>query len=116
MARGATDDKTDQGGELRGSAKMGVAVISGATFTNKPVTYYDVNGIAIFEGDIALGPVDAVEKATAAAREAVAADPTIAYGVGITGSQFRWPNCRIPYEIDPNLPNQQRVTDAITHW
>ncbi|HEX8851053.1 MAG TPA: Dot/Icm T4SS effector Zinc-dependent metalloprotease LegP [Gemmatimonadaceae bacterium] len=103
-------------GDLRGSQKMGTAVISGATFTNKSVVYYDVNGIAIVEGDIALGPTAQVEATMAASRDAVAADPQIAYGVGISGSQFRWPNCRIPYEIDPNLPNQQRVTDAIAHW
>jgi hypothetical protein len=95
---------------------MGVAVISGATFTNKSVVYYAVDGIAIIEGDIALGTVDSVKAATDAARAAVAADPAIALGVGITGSQFRWPNCQVPYEIDPNLPNQQRVTDAIAHW
>jgi len=34
----------------------------------------------------------------------------------ITGSQYRWPNCSIPYDIDPGLPNQNRVTDAIAHW
>jgi hypothetical protein len=95
---------------------MDVAVISGATFANKSVTYYDVDGIAIVEGDIALGTVEAVQAATAAARDAVAADPSIAFGVGITGSQFRWPGCQIPYEIDPALPNQQRVTNAIAHW
>jgi len=91
-------------------------VISGATFTNKSVVYYEVEGIAIVEGDIALGTVEQVRAATAAARQAVVSDPNIAFGVGITGSQFRWPNCQIPYEIDPNLPNQQRVTDAIAHW
>jgi hypothetical protein len=106
----------DRPGEERGSAKMGVAVISGATFTNKSVTYYDVNGMALVEGDIALGTIDDITKATAAAREFLSANPNVAFGVGITGSQFRWPNCRIPYDIDPALPNQQRVTDAIAHW
>jgi hypothetical protein len=95
---------------------MDVAVISGATFTNKSVTYYNVEGVAVVEGDIALGAVDEVRTATEAARQAVTSDPNIAFGVGITGSQFRWPNCRIPYEIDPALPNQERVTDAIAHW
>jgi hypothetical protein len=103
-------------GELRGGPVMGTAVISGATFTNKSVTYYEVGGVALIEGDIALGSVEAVKAATDAAREAVASDPQIAFGVGIPGSQFRWPNCRIPFEIDPALPNQQRVTDAIAHW
>ena len=33
-----------------------------------------------------------------------------------TGAQFRWPNCVVPFTIDPALPNQARVTDAIAHW
>jgi hypothetical protein len=102
--------------EFQGAPAMGVAVISGSTFTNKSVTYYEVEGMAIVEGDIALGTLDNIKQATAAARQAVVGDPSVAFGVGIPGSSFRWPNCRIPYEIDPALPNQQRVTDAIAHW
>lgn len=111
-----SNSDTFGGGEFRGSPTMGTAVISGATFANKSVTYYDVEGVAIIEGDIAIGIVSDIEQRTAAAREAVSADPNIAFSVGITGSQFRWPNCQVPYEIDPALPNQQRVTDAIAHW
>lgn len=103
-------------GEASGSPKMGTAVVTGTTFTNKSVVYYDVNGMAVVEGDIALGTVDHVETVMEASREAVNADPQVAFGVGITGSQFRWPNCTIPYEIDPALPNQGRVTTAIAHW
>jgi Astacin (Peptidase family M12A) len=36
--------------------------------------------------------------------------------VVIPGDQFRWPGCRIPFTIDPGLPNQARVTQAIAHW
>jgi astacin len=100
-----------QGGE------RGVAIISGVTFPNRAVVFSDVNGMALVEGDIALGPVDQVGAATEAARETAVADPEqVAFGVGITGSRFRWPNCEMPYEIDPNLPNQDRVTDAVAHW
>ena len=34
--------------------------------------------------------------------------------VGRTGG--RWANNTVYYLIDPNLPNQQRVIDAINHW
>jgi hypothetical protein len=95
---------------------MGVAVISGATFRNKAVVYYEVENMAIVEGDIAIGSVADVKQAMAAAREVAAADPGVALGIGITGIKYRWPNYVIPYEIDPNLPNKQRVTDAIAHW
>lgn len=106
----------DESPERQGAPAMDVAVISGATFINKSVTYYEVEGMALVEGDIALGELETVKTATDAARQAVVGDPNVAFGVGITGSQFRWPNCRMPYEVDPALPDQQRVTDAIAHW
>ena len=117
MAR--TSESSGDGGpvesdELRGSPRMDVAVISGATFQQKSVTYYDVDGVAIVEGDIALGPTEEVRATTERIREAVGSG--MAFGVGVSGSQFRWPNMQMPYEIDPALPNQQRVTDAIAHW
>jgi hypothetical protein len=115
--KGAKDRPPEGEGEQRGSPQMGTAVIRGNTFGTRSVTFYDVDGMALVEGDIAIGPTDLVVAATDAAREAIAAgDPEIARGVGITGSQYRWPNCQIPYEIDPALPNQARVTDAIAHW
>jgi hypothetical protein len=106
----------DESPERQGGPVMDLAVVSGATFTNKSVTYYEVGGMALVEGDIALGQLEKVKTATDAARRAVVADPDVAFGVGITGSQFRWPNCRMAYEIDPALPNRQRVTDAVAHW
>ena len=115
--RGAKDQPPGGSGEERGSPRMGTAVIRGSTFGTRSVTYYDVDGMALVEGDIAIGPTDQVAAATDAARVAIASnDPEIAMGVGITGSQFRWPNCQVPYDIDPALPNQARVTDAIAHW
>lgn len=113
---GSEEGSKSDSPEQRGAPVMGTAVISGATFTNKSVVYYEVEGVAIIEGDICLGQVDEVKRANDMAREAATTNPQIAFGVGIPGSQFRWPNCRIPYEIDPALPNQQRVTDAIAHW
>jgi hypothetical protein len=108
--------EADEKPEQSSGPTMDVAVISGATFRNKPVTYYETGGRAMVEGDISLGPVDAVRSRTEAARKLIAGGGAVAFGVGITGAQYRWPNCRIPYEIDPALPNQQRVTDAIAHW
>lgn len=37
-------------------------------------------------------------------------------GAAIKGASYRWSNRRVPYEIAWNLPNQQRVHDAIAHW
>jgi hypothetical protein len=42
----------------------------------------------------------------------------VVHGVGITGEQFRWPNGRVPFEIDATVPAQARthITNAIAHW
>lgn len=90
------------------------ALIAGANFRGKAVQYVAIDGLAMFEGDIVLGTVEEVEAETQALR----AERTgaVASAVLITGNQFRWPNCVVPYTIDPALPNQQRVTDAIAHW
>jgi hypothetical protein len=113
---GAGDDvqRAEQYGTLPEDPRIGTALVAGNTFPVKAIQYVEVDGMAIVEGDIALGSVDAVDSATTAMREQ--AGTGVAFGVGITGDQFRWPNCRIPYEIDPSLPNQTRVTDAIAHW
>jgi len=34
----------------------------------------------------------------------------------ITGAQFRWPGGVVPFTIDPEMPNQGRVNDAIAYW
>lgn len=90
------------------------ALISGATFHGKAVQYVALDGLAMFEGDIVLGTVEEVQAETEALRSEMTGG--MASAVLITGSQFRWPNCVVPYTIDPALPNQQRVTDAIAHW
>ena len=112
---GGDDQGGNQGGEFRSSTQIGTAIIGGNTFPARAVQYAVVDGLAIFEGDIILGTVEEVERQSSAVRDAAASD-MVTHGVVITGDRFRWPNCEIPFEIDPNLPNQQRVTDAIAHW
>jgi hypothetical protein len=83
--------------------------IQGNTFDLKEVRYSAINGEAIFGGDISLGSVEDMET--------LAKDVQVGeFGVGLTGNQFRWRGGLIPFEIDPTLANQQRVTDAIQHW
>ncbi|MGC1209223.1 MAG: M12 family metallopeptidase [Ornithinimicrobium sp.] len=88
-------------------------LISGVTFSAKPVQYLAVEGRAMFEGDICLGSVDELERGVGLSQ---ASDDVVALGVGITGAQYRWPGALMPYDIDSSLPNQARVTDAIAHW
>lgn len=112
--RGPTEDLPGAEGQNLRVDEIRSGVISGATFTNKTVQYAVVGDLAVFEGDIVLGTVEEVDRATELAH--AAGDDLIAHGVGITGSQYRWPNALMPYEIDPALPNKARVTDAIAHW
>jgi hypothetical protein len=89
----------------------GTALVTAKTFDIKALPYAEVDGMAIFEGDIVLGPVTDIR---AAANDSGGQLPQ--YACGITGQNVRWPNGVVPYEIDAALPNQQRVTDAIAHW
>lgn len=108
------DFRSERRGGATGRARVGTALVETSTGKQMAVQYVEVDGVAMVEGDIALGPVDAVETRTEVLRDE--AGRGIARAVAITGVQFRWTNCTVPYEIDPNLPNQARVTEAIAHW
>lgn len=95
-------------GEQRSGPVAGTAIVDGATFQGKALQYAEVDGQAIFEGDIVLGPVEAV-------RDAESRNGPLR-SIVIPGAQFRWPGGVVPFEIDAGLPNQQRVHDAIAHW
>jgi hypothetical protein len=103
------DDEVIGLGEFRSTAAPRVAVISGNRFKNLGVHYSAIDGSAVFEGDIILGTLEGV----ATARQAAVA------GIETLGSVIkghRWPGRRIPYQIQPDLPNPERVTEAIAHW
>jgi hypothetical protein len=109
--RGSKGESGEQqaSGELLTSNEVRTGIIQ-LTTGRKAVQYSVVDGLAIFEGDIVLGTVAQVEQQTEVARAG------LQEAVIITGAQFRWANCRIPYTIDPALTSQARVTDAIAHW
>ena len=99
--------------EFNHSTQTGKTFISGNTFSNKEVTYAIVDGRAMLEGCIDLGTVEEAEEVR---RQVEAGEmPAVDFGVAITGSQFRWTNGIVPFTIDPALPNQSRVTDALAH-
>lgn len=115
----------------RSSDKKVEVTISGNTFTNKKVTASEIDGELIFEGDIVLkrgtessdsrpspDPSSSAGASFLAAKSksTVNAARGIPIGVVIAGQKYRWPSGTIPYEIDPKLPQQERVFDAIKHW
>jgi hypothetical protein len=97
-----------KGGEYRSGPLSGTALVTGVTFDVKGLQYAEVDGKAVFEGDIILGSVAEMQ---------IAADGELPERACIiTGAQYRWPNATVPYDIDPAFQNKQRVTDAIAHW
>lgn len=114
---GIEESFDDCGGMLQ-SDDVRTGFISGSTFRNKPVQYSVVDGLAVFEGCIVLGKADEMDEISQTVQSAEGGDDAgdVSHGVGITGSQYRWPGGLMPYEIDPALPNKNRVTDAIAHW
>lgn len=113
-ARGKDDEATNGQGEFATSEGVRTGLITGATFHAKPVQYIVRDGLALFEGDIVLGTEEEMEQRSEELRQVVRGE--LESGVLRTGAQFRWPSCRVPFTIDPALPNQARVTDAIAHW
>jgi hypothetical protein len=93
-------------------------------FDVKPVTYNVIDGVAIFEGDIALGTpaeVDSIvravenESADSVRGLAMAASSAgVVQGVGIPGLRFRWPGGLVPYTVVAALRNV--VNQAIAHF
>ena len=86
--------------------------ISGQTFGLKEVTYSAIDGEAIFEGDIVLGSVREMELV----KDQIDNPPEGVEFAVVVPPQLRWPNGIIFFRIDSSLSNQQRVTDAISHF
>lgn len=100
----------------------GTVLLEGVTFTGKPVVWADIDGLAVVEGDIVVGTAEQARTGFIGpplplpAEVTESEDGVAERSVGITGAEYRWPGARVPYEIDPGLPDQARVTDAIAHW
>ncbi|GAB3789724.1 Dot/Icm T4SS effector LegP [Spirosoma horti] len=79
--------------------------LQSAYLDGQKINYQLIGDQAIFESDILLSPASLQE------RNDVHMD-----GTGRLKASSRWPNKIIYYSIDPALPNQARVKDAIAHW
>ena len=111
---------TTKGSEwFRSSDETGRTFIRGVTFGPKEVEFSVVSGVRLFEGDIALGTAD--DRSRDMMTPELAATLTrglVVQGVGITGEEFRWPNGRVPFEIDATVTPATRtvIANAIAHW
>ncbi len=70
----------------------------------QPLDYEVVDGLAIYEGDIILGPARSPKD-----------DPRVE-AVFRIGEAVAWPGGVIPYQIAPDIPQPQRIHDAIADW
>lgn len=119
-AQPVDDSNCGPGEWFRSSDVTGKLTIAGSTFVQKEVTYSEINGRAIFEGDIMLGSVGNESSNGGpnghVSETIITGDLTggITEGVGVTGAQFRWPNALVPWVALPAL--RQRVLDALAHW
>ena len=86
------------------------------------VTYEVHGGIAIWQGDIKLGPASEIATTPERARPFVRPggiaggnEPINAQATVVRdGDNFRWPGGVVPYVIDGAVMTQSRITDAIT--
>lgn len=88
---------------VRGEANVEIV---GARKVKKTLQFTDHHGVAIFEGDIALGPSAEFKKD----------GRYLPMGSGIPGSEFRWPKGIVPYEVALDLDLSERVYAAVAHW
>lgn len=87
------------------------APVESGLYQGESVRYRVIEGMAVVDGDIILGPVDDVRQGRFAA-----APPKGRAGLAAINTTLRWPENQVVYVIDPGLVNPDRVTNAIREW
>ncbi|QDK82758.1 peptidase M12 [Spirosoma sp. KCTC 42546] len=80
-------------------------VLTTGLLNGEPIRYFLVGDQAVFQSDILLLPDNLKQPSELHTQ-----------GTGRVKTSLRWPNKIVYYTIDPALPNQARVTDAMAHW
>src|SRR5258706_14159749 len=93
---------------LQASA-AGAQQIGHGTLRGRPVSFEIQGEYGVVDGDIILGKV--VELTAEARSSIIPRDSSV-----VSGARFRWPNGVIPYAIQSDVPNPQRIHDAMTEW
>jgi len=94
------------------STLITAADVRTGVYLGRTVTFENVDGTAVYQGDIILG-------ATAELEAAMAAEAGKAKASSVISANSRlWPNGRVPYTIDSTLSAalRQRIDTAIEHW
>ena len=83
-------------------------------YRGQRVTYQVINGLAVVEGDIILGTPAELEPPRGP--QVIKEQDVRQKAVATSDPDSLWPEGVIPYTIDGDLPEPQRVLDAIEHW
>ena len=125
------EDSSEMDGEYATSnSKTKEGYFSGPGFVNKLVTYEEIDGLAIAEGDIVLGTAEEMQKSSEdselerqaelglGAEEGSDTEFEAAFIVPGPGNRFRWPNCTVYYTIASGFPTTYRdqILRAMKHW
>src|ERR1035441_2234347 len=79
------------------------------------IRYQVRGGFAIVEGDLIIGTAEAAEAARRAST-AKSPEPPASVLLFDTANPQKWPDATMAYDIDPAIPNPQRILDGIAHW
>jgi len=87
--------------------------VLGSVVNEKGIDY------VVTQGCIILGTLDEMKEIGEKIQQqpALLIDPeVVTQGTVIVGQGVRWPNNNVPFDIDGDMPNQNRITDAIAEW
>lgn len=86
------------------AATFGHVTVADPVMGSRTVTYEQINGYAVVEGDILIGKVAKLQQQGAVIIPKVGGN--------------RWPNGVVPFELDEELPfiNKLAIYQAIDHW
>jgi hypothetical protein len=98
-----------EGNEMPEPSGWGAGVVSKGVLTGQEVPYGNVDGLAVFQGDIVLGSVEEME---------FASSPDIARGVVLSKESARWPDGVVPYQYQAGLPGNamRAMEEAINDY
>lgn len=88
----------------------------------KKISYItDANGLAVYQGDIVLGPTAEIRSLADQGQlslQSLGQGNTGLFGLVATRPSTRWPEGRVPFAIDHSVPADwhARIRQAIRHW
>jgi hypothetical protein len=76
-----------------------------------PVAHEIIDGLAVVEGDIVLGPAELLERAAPGVR-----GEQFTRGSIVNSETRLWPSGVVPYVVAADAPNPSRIEAAVAHW